>query len=74
MSPTSRLLLTTGDPFGIGPEIALKAVSELGSSAPVVVGDWCALEGPAEAYGLTLRAAEPGAGTSGGSGQSVDHG
>lgn len=56
----SRLLLTTGDPHGIGPEIVTKAVADVGTAAPVVVGDWCALEAPAEASGLQLRKAEPG--------------
>lgn len=56
----SRLLLTTGDPNGIGPEIAAKAVGELGARAPVVVGDLHVLEEPAQRAGLTLRAAEPG--------------
>lgn len=60
MSVTPRLLLTTGDPLGIGPEIAMKAAAELGAASPVVVGDRCALDGPAEAYGLRLRTAEPG--------------
>ncbi|HEY3463533.1 MAG TPA: 4-hydroxythreonine-4-phosphate dehydrogenase PdxA [Amycolatopsis sp.] len=57
----SRLLLSTGDPNGIGPEIAVKAVARLGATAPVIVGDRCAVEAPAEACGLRLRAAEPGA-------------
>jgi 4-hydroxy-L-threonine phosphate dehydrogenase PdxA len=57
----SRLLLTTGDPFGIGPEIAMKTVAKLGADAPVVVGDRCALQAPADAAGLTLRRADPGA-------------
>nr|WP_246331048.1 4-hydroxythreonine-4-phosphate dehydrogenase PdxA [Saccharopolyspora hordei] len=55
------MLLTTGDPNGIGPEIAVKAVAALGSQAPVVVGDRHVLEEPARRAGLTLRAAEPGA-------------
>lgn len=57
----SRLLLSTGDPNGIGPEIAAKAVARLGAAAPVIVGDRCAVEGPAEACGLRVREAEPGA-------------
>lgn len=61
MSATSKLLLTSGDPLGVGPEIAMKAVAELGTAAPVVVGDRCAVEGPAEACGLRLRTAVPGA-------------
>ncbi|WP_078962782.1 PdxA family protein [Streptomyces sp. TP-A0875] len=56
----SRLLLTIGDPNGIGPEIATKAVAESGAAAPVLVGDRCALEGPARQVGLTLRDAVPG--------------
>ncbi|MFD4326489.1 PdxA family protein [Nocardioides sp. NPDC058538] len=60
MSVSPRLLLTTGDPLGIGPEIVMKAVAELGRAAPVVVGDRCALEGPAAACGIELRTAVPG--------------
>jgi 4-hydroxythreonine-4-phosphate dehydrogenase len=56
----SRLLLTTGDPNGIGPEIAVKAVAQLGAAAPVIVGDRCALEASVAACGLRLRTAEPG--------------
>ncbi|WP_306192831.1 MULTISPECIES: PdxA family protein [unclassified Streptomyces] len=55
-----RLLLTTGDPNGIGPEIALAAVAELGDRAPVVVGDRHVLEPYAERTGLALRTAQPG--------------
>ncbi|MBS0338416.1 MAG: 4-hydroxythreonine-4-phosphate dehydrogenase PdxA [Proteobacteria bacterium] len=57
----TRLLLTTGDPNGIGPEIAVKAVAELGAAAPVVVGDRHVLAGPAKQADLTLREAVPGA-------------
>ncbi|MEU8733650.1 4-hydroxythreonine-4-phosphate dehydrogenase PdxA [Streptomyces tendae] len=56
-----RLLLTTGDPNGIGPEIALAAVAELDDRAPVVVGDRHVLEPYAERAGLALRTAQPGA-------------
>ncbi|MEU8756354.1 4-hydroxythreonine-4-phosphate dehydrogenase PdxA [Streptomyces chartreusis] len=56
-----RLLLTTGDPNGIGPEIAVAAVAELGDRAPVVVGDRHVLEPYAQREGLSLRAAQPGA-------------
>ncbi|EPD54405.1 PdxA family dehydrogenase [Streptomyces sp. HGB0020] len=61
MSATRRLLLTTGDPNGIGPEITVAAVAQLGDRAPVVVGDRHVLEPYAERAGLTLRAAQPGA-------------
>ena len=58
MSGAPRLLLAIGDPNGIGPEIAVKAVAELGTAAPVVVGDRHAVEPAAARAGPTL----PGAG------------
>lgn len=61
MSGVPRLLLAIGDPNGIGPEIAVKAVAELGTSAPVVVGDRHVVEPYAARAGLTLREAAPGA-------------
>ncbi|WP_445281887.1 PdxA family dehydrogenase [Streptomyces sp. DSM 118148] len=61
MTGIPRLLLTTGDPNGIGPEIALAAVAELDDQAPVVVGDRHVLQPYAERAGLALRAAQPGA-------------
>ncbi|WP_375002389.1 PdxA family protein [Aeromicrobium sp. CTD01-1L150] len=39
----------------------MKAVEKLRTSSPVVVGDLCALEAPADACGLRLRPARPGA-------------
>ncbi|MDP9988633.1 4-hydroxythreonine-4-phosphate dehydrogenase [Arthrobacter oryzae] len=61
MSGVPRLLLAIGDPNGIGPEIAVKAVAELGTAAPVVVGDRHVVEPYAARAGLTLREAAPGA-------------
>lgn len=61
MSGVPRLLLAIGDPNGIGPEIAVKAVAELGTAAPVVVGDRHVVEPYAARAGLTLREATPGA-------------
>lgn len=61
MSGAPRLLLAIGDPNGIGPEIAVKAVAELGTAAPVVVGDRHVVEPYAARAGLTLREAAPGA-------------
>lgn len=63
MSGVPRLLLAIGDPNGIGPEIAVKAVAELGTAAPVVVGDRHVVEPYAARAGLTLREAAPGATT-----------
>ncbi|MGZ2225655.1 PdxA family dehydrogenase [Glutamicibacter nicotianae] len=57
----TRTLLTTGDPNGIGPEIAVKAAAALGAAAPVVVGDAHVLQRYAAAVGLSLREAAPGA-------------
>lgn len=56
----SRTLLTTGDPNGIGPQLAVKAVAALGAQAPVVVGDATVLRGYAASAGLVIRPAEPG--------------
>ncbi|WP_079127661.1 PdxA family dehydrogenase [Streptomyces sp. TP-A0874] len=70
----NRLLLTIGDPNGIGPEIAAKAVAESGAAAPVLVGDRLALEGPARQAGLTLRDAVPGATAEAGACDIVDVG
>lgn len=54
----SRVLLTIGDPNGVGPELAAKSVAALGDAAPVVVGDRCAIEPYAAAFGLQIRAAQ----------------
>jgi 4-hydroxythreonine-4-phosphate dehydrogenase len=61
VSGAPRLLLAIGDPNGIGPEIAVKAVAELGTAAPVVVGDRHVVQPYTARAGLTLREAEPGA-------------
>jgi len=50
-----RVLLATGDPNGIGPEIAVKAAQACGADAPVLVGDRSVLEPLALRAGLTLR-------------------
>lgn len=61
MSGARRLLLTIGDPNGIGPEIAVKAVAELGIAAPILVGDRHVVEPYSARAGLILREAAPGA-------------
>lgn len=50
-----RILLATGDPNGIGPEIALQAAKECEIEQPVVVGDRAVLDLVAEQVGLSLR-------------------
>ncbi len=56
--PLPRIAISTGDPAGIGPEIALKAVLDPRVQAacqPVLVGDRGALETHAKACGLSPR-------------------
>ncbi|WP_255945861.1 PdxA family dehydrogenase [Streptomyces odontomachi] len=53
--PALRTLLTTGDPNGVGPELAVRAVRELGTGAPVVVGDRHVVGHYAARSGLRVR-------------------
>jgi 4-hydroxythreonine-4-phosphate dehydrogenase len=46
-SPPHRIAITAGDPLGIGPEIALKALAELTQSHPVLAAH-CTVVGPAD--------------------------
>jgi 4-hydroxythreonine-4-phosphate dehydrogenase len=61
-----RVLLTIGDPNGIGPEVAVKAAASLSAAPPVLVGDRFVIEEYARAEGMTVRetvglaAPEPG--------------
>jgi 4-hydroxythreonine-4-phosphate dehydrogenase len=55
------VLLSIGDPNGIGPEIAVKACAASPADTPVVVGDRFVVEPLAEAAGLRLRDYSPGA-------------
>ncbi|MCB9683770.1 MAG: 4-hydroxythreonine-4-phosphate dehydrogenase PdxA [Alphaproteobacteria bacterium] len=48
------LVLTPGDPTGIGPEITCKALASWHGAPVVVVGDRAALEPWAERYGVSL--------------------
>ncbi|HEY1820123.1 MAG TPA: 4-hydroxythreonine-4-phosphate dehydrogenase PdxA [Trebonia sp.] len=56
-----RILLSTGDPNGIGPEIAVKACASSGCGTPVVVGSRFTVEPIAAAAGLRVRDYAPGA-------------
>ncbi len=51
---TQPLVLTPGDPTGIGPEVTCKALAEADPGPVVVVGDLAALRPWAEAAGLSL--------------------
>ena len=56
--PLPRIAIATGDPAGIGPEIALKAALDArvrGLCRPLLVGDPAAVELHAKAAGLTPR-------------------
>ncbi|WP_308259015.1 PdxA family protein [Pseudonocardia sp. H11422] len=56
-----RVLLTVGDPNGVGPEVAVKAAAALAGEpdlAPVVVGDHEIVEPYAERSGLRIREAD----------------
>jgi 4-hydroxythreonine-4-phosphate dehydrogenase len=56
--PLTRIAIATGDPAGIGPEIALKAALDArvrGICQPILVGDPAAVELHAKAAGLTPR-------------------
>jgi 4-hydroxythreonine-4-phosphate dehydrogenase len=56
--PLPRIAIATGDPAGIGPEIALKAALDArvrASCRPLLVGDPAAVEMHAKAAGLTPR-------------------
>lgn len=52
---TPRILLSIGDPNGVGPEIAAKAVAAMGEAAPILIGDRCAVDTVVAAQGLELR-------------------
>ena len=59
MNPT--LAVSIGDPFGIGPEVVVKALSDLEGPRefiPLLVGDLSVLEAAADASGVELRFAE----------------
>ena len=56
--PLPRIAIATGDPAGIGPEIALKAALDArvrAASRPLLVGDPAAVELHAQAAGLSPR-------------------
>jgi 4-hydroxythreonine-4-phosphate dehydrogenase len=56
--PAPRILLSIGDPNGIGPEIAVKAVAALQDDLelnPVIVGDRFVVEHYAQATGLRIE-------------------
>lgn len=64
MTARGRVLLSIGDPNGIGPEIAVRAAGELSGDpdlAPVLVGDRFVIERQLAATGLTVRDFSPGA-------------
>ncbi|CAG7586771.1 PdxA family dehydrogenase [Rhodococcus opacus] len=61
-----RVLLTIGDPNGIGPELAVKAVmaaQEHPAFNPVLVGDRCVVEPLARWAGMTVRETADGLAT-----------
>lgn len=58
---SGRLLLSTGDPNGVGPEIAVKACAASPAEVPVVVGSRFIIGPLAEAAGLRIRDYTPGA-------------
>jgi len=53
------LVVTPGDPRGIGPEVAVRALSHCTDIDAVLVGDREAIEPWVEEYGLTLELVEP---------------
>lgn len=56
--PTQRILLSIGDPNGIGPEIAVKAVAALQDDPelnPVIVGDRFVVEHYVRGTGLRIE-------------------
>lgn len=55
-----RILLSIGDPNGIGPEIAVKACAAASGETPVLVGERFILEPAAAAAGLGVRDYVPG--------------
>lgn len=58
---SGRILLSTGDPNGVGPEIAVKACAASPADAPVLVGARFVIEPLAAAAGLKVRDYAPGA-------------
>ena len=55
----NRIVLTMGDPAGVGPEICLKLLARLESdSSPVIIGDVGELRRQAEGLGLALHVVE----------------
>jgi 4-hydroxy-L-threonine phosphate dehydrogenase PdxA len=60
-TPRGRILLSTGDPNGVGPEIAVKACAAAPGAAPVLVGARFVIEPLAAAAGLRVRDYAPSA-------------
>ncbi|MCD2191575.1 PdxA family dehydrogenase [Actinomycetospora soli] len=52
---TGRVLLATGDPTGVGPELAAAAVAALGNASPLVVGPVGPLREAARRFDLTVH-------------------
>jgi 4-hydroxythreonine-4-phosphate dehydrogenase len=69
-----RILISTGDPNGIGPEIAVKGCAAAPVDTPVLVGPRFAIEPLAAAAGLKVRGYAPGAGREAGVIDVVDGG
>lgn len=55
-----RVLLSIGDPNGIGPEIAVKAAKDCADDPPVLVGDRLVLEPVAASCGMAVRSYHTG--------------
>ncbi len=54
MSSPGRLIVTPGDPLGIGPEVAVKAIVQ-GNFEALLVGDGAAIRAEALKHGLKLK-------------------
>ena len=58
---TSRLIITIGDPAGIGPEITIKALDRLagtGETVPIVIGDRCVMDDAIRLTGSHIQVVE----------------
>lgn len=54
MSSSGRLIVTPGDPMGVGPEVAVKAILQGGFPA-LLIGEGAAIRAQALKYGLHLK-------------------
>src|SRR5689334_629369 len=69
MSEGLLLVVSTGCPAGVGPEVSLSAAAKLKGASAVLLGDEATLRAAAELVGVPQRRLERFAGQTGGAGK-----